>query len=131
MKSHKEKVEGETPGTTGLACDLGALAPDEREDHVSNAQAVLSGVEAVRETSDGYAFRLPAEPEVLAGVARFMALERRCCPFFRFALTIEPTQDDAWLELAGGDDVQEYLRTDLVARLQEQAPEPAAHAPHG
>jgi hypothetical protein len=57
--------------------------------------------------------------------------ERRCCPFFRFRLTIEPTQDDAWFELAGGDEVRDYLRTGLVARLQEQAPEPAAHAPPG
>lgn len=125
--------EGADPDapSAGIACDLGAIAPGEREDHLTNAEAVLSGVEEIRETGDGYAFRLPAEPDVLARVVRFIAYERRCCPFFRFSLTVEPTQADAWLELSGGSGVRAYLRTDLVSRLQERMPELAVHPARG
>ena len=114
-RSPTRPAEASTPP----ACDFDAIAPGDREDHAENAEALLLGTAEVRETANGYAFRLSADPDILGRAARFIAYERQCCPFFRFALTVEPGEEAAWLELGGGPRVKEYLRTDLVARIEE------------
>jgi hypothetical protein len=44
----------------------------------------------------------------LAGVAEWIALERRCCPFFRFQLDVEGETGPVWLRLTGAG-VKEFL----------------------
>lgn len=103
---------------SAIQCDLNAIHPEERKAHEARAQEVLSRVEEVRELHDGYALRLAADPDVLGSAGRFMARERLCCPFFRFALVAEGGEGPAWLELRGGSAVKEFLEHGLVAKLE-------------
>jgi hypothetical protein len=48
-----------------LACDLGALNADERMRRSTVAARVSARFQEVRETSNGYAARLDAEPELV------------------------------------------------------------------
>lgn len=108
---------------TGIACDLNVLDAEQRTRHAANAESLLTGAQAIVETPAGYAFRLSADTATLELAAAFMAHERRCCPFFRFDLTVRSDEDGAWLELGGSAAVKAYMRRDLLTRLQAARPD--------
>lgn len=54
------------------------------------------------ELSDGRVFRFPLTPEMLRDLAEIIDLERRCCPFLNFRLTVEAGAAVVALELTGG-----------------------------
>jgi hypothetical protein len=90
-----------------LVCNLDALTPPERARSAALRQALRTATLERAELSDGYAFRLSGEAS-LAGVAAWIALERRCCPFFRFQLDVEGETGPVWLRLTGAG-VKEFL----------------------
>lgn len=92
---------------TDIACNLLAIAADERPGHIERSGSLFGSVLEVQELADGYAFRLPVESETLLQAAQFIANERLCCPFFTFTLRIEPNQSAVWLTLTGDDAVKE------------------------
>jgi hypothetical protein len=47
-------------------------------------------------------------------VAEFVTLERRCCPFFDFALEVSADAPQVRLKIGGGPDVKEFMRSQLV-----------------
>lgn len=106
-----------------IACDLGVFDADERARHETNAQAVLTSADAVNETAHGYAFRLAADPVTLQRVGAFIAQESRCCPFFRFDLSIQPGAGEAWLEISGSTEVKAYMTSELLGQLQRSRPD--------
>ena len=71
-----------------FACDMGAIEPGQREQHLATTKQLFHATTDIRELPDGYAFRLPNEFDVLWKAAKFIALERLCCPFFGFALEV-------------------------------------------
>ena len=63
----------------------------------------------VRETEKGYAYRFPPDEARIEGLAELINLERQCCPFLRFSLTIEPGGGPLWLELSGPEGTKDFL----------------------
>ena len=96
-------------GQLVLACDLGALSEKERARRSIVARSVSARFREVRETSDGYAARLDAEPQLVQDALDWILLERRCCPFLRLELSFEPSPGPVWLRLGGGAGVKEFL----------------------
>lgn len=92
-----------------IACDPTAIDKDEREAHEKNATALFERITDLRERSDGYAFRLPAETEVVRSAGAFISRERLCCPFFRFTLEVTSDEGPVWLHLTGRDGVKAYV----------------------
>ncbi len=92
-----------------IACDPTALDEDERAVHAESATALFERVTDLRELSDGYAFRLPAETEVVREAGAFVSRERLCCPFFHFTLEVTPDEGPVWLHLTGRDGVKAYV----------------------
>lgn len=71
---------------------------------------------SARETgwlADGVRLRFTATPESLAMLTTFVDLERRCCAFLRFQLTVEPGGGPVWLELTGPPGAREFLLAEL------------------
>jgi hypothetical protein len=66
-----------------------------------------------RELLDGYAFRLLPENISLIEVAEFVSLERRCCPFFDFAVELERNNGPFWLKLRGDQGVKLFIRAEF------------------
>jgi hypothetical protein len=102
-----------------IACTLSGAELRERE------RTVLAGIRAherrVVERPDGYALELTASDEAIAAATTLIRLERHCCPFLRFTLTVEPAGGPIELALTGGAGVREFLSTWL-------APAPVAAA---
>jgi hypothetical protein len=92
-----------------LACDLGALSREERARRSTVASRVSGRFREVLETSDGYAARLEADPDLLQDALDWLLLERRCCPFLCLELRFEPSLGAVWLRFGGGPGVKEFL----------------------
>src|SRR5687767_2738657 len=96
-----------------FACDMTAIEASKRGQHMATIDELFRGTVEIREQPDGYAFRLPNEPEVLLKAAEFVALERLCCPFFGFNLEIEPEGGPLWLRLTGREGVKPFIRAEI------------------
>jgi hypothetical protein len=114
----------EPDATPPIACDLTAIPDQAREGHLLTTTQIFQAVQAIYEKPDGYTLRLPNEEGMWLSLARFVENERRCCPFFRFGLEVEPDGGPLWLRLAGAEGVKDLLQTLLAgqvdpARLQQ------------
>jgi hypothetical protein len=95
--------------SAGLACDLDALTPAQREQQAATAEQLRRLVLGVEELPDGWALRLPTSDDTLQLVAAFIANERVCCPFFEFTLNVTAEAGPTWLRLTGQPGVKEFL----------------------
>jgi hypothetical protein len=95
-----------------LACNVHAIPSELRPVHQANTERIFASVQEVQELPTGYALRLPNETDLLQTVVAFISYERLCCPFFRFALEIEPEQGPVWLKLTGDVDVKPFLASE-------------------
>jgi len=87
-------MAGEPNGIAELACDPSAIAASERAQHFTDASQLLRELAAERqELPNGIAFRFA--PDSFEAVARFIANERKCCPFASFEVTIAPAAGPA------------------------------------
>lgn len=107
-----------------FACDMTAIAPEDRDRHMATAYEVFQAVQSVRELPNGYAFRLPNNTTMLLKTAEFIANERLCCPFFGFTLEIEPDGGPLWVRLTGREGVKPFI----VAELGEALTPAITHA---
>jgi hypothetical protein len=90
-----------------VACSL--TGPELQERRRSILEKVSGAVSEVRETGDGYAYRFPSDGGWLPELARLIDLERQCCPFLRFRVTVEAGGGPIWLELSGPDGTKAFL----------------------
>ncbi len=90
-----------------------ALNPNERPLHIAVIRELFQNVQTVSELNDGYAFELPNKPEMLEMVTKFISKERFCCPFFGFAVVIEPESAKLWLQIRGRDGVKPFIRAEF------------------
>lgn len=106
--------------TPPLACVPGALPAAERPAHFALAARLFR--EAAREQRpapgdaggrvEGYAFRFDAP--AFDEVARFVANERRCCPFLTFTLELAPDGGPLWLRLTGPAGTRAFLEAEFL-----------------
>ncbi len=104
---------------TTFACDMFALTPEERVLHGEASERLFADVQEVRETSNGYAFRLPQESATLPKIAEFITYERLCCPFFAFNVEVEPQGGAIWLGLSGEEGIKPFVIAELGSHLKE------------
>jgi hypothetical protein len=96
-----------------FACVMDAIEPRKREPHIANARALFNRILEIIELDDGYAFRFSNEEDVLSQLTDFIVLERLCCPFFGFAVEVEPEGGAVWFRLTGRDGVKPFIKAEL------------------
>jgi len=114
-------MEQEHAQVSPFACNMSAIPPEERGQHLAAIEAVFGAVQEIRELPYGYAFRLPNEAAQLLQVADFINKERLCCPFFGFALQLEPEGGALWLSLTGREGVKPFIQAEIGHALAEAA----------
>ena len=86
-------MEITTANPPPLACLVDAIPREERAGHRERLRRLFGermlGRERLR---DGYAFRF--HPDDLIDLSRFVANERRCCPFLSFEVQVDPATGD-------------------------------------
>ena len=116
-----------TQSEVPIACNPHAVPAEQRERWMTVGTQLYAAVQEVQELPDGYAFRLPTDPEMLLLVAEDLNMERLCCPFLRFTLDIEPNGGPFWLRFTGDEGVKEFLRMSFESSnlLNEQVAQAA------
>jgi hypothetical protein len=120
MKGRKENTMlSDTVSTSEvevpIACDPTPITPDQRERWMEVGTQVYKAIREIQDLPDGYAFRLPNDPEMLLLVAEDLNFERLCCPFVRYTLEIEPNKGPFWLRMTGREGVKEFVRMEFEA----------------
>jgi hypothetical protein len=95
-----------------IACRLSEAEQAIREEEL--ARDIFSNCQEVIELADGYAFRFAGDGEWAAKLVEFIALERKCCPFFTFELVFEPQEGPIWLRLRGPEGVKDFVEQSFI-----------------
>jgi hypothetical protein len=98
-----------------LACDLDAISVSERPRYNELRRMLAASALGKRELPDGIAVKISTEHMALAQLAEWIALERKCCPFFEFKIEVAPESGPVWLSLTGRAGVKEFLAQTLGA----------------
>ena len=96
-----------------VACDRSVLTAEQRERHGDLRRQLREDVREVVELENGYAFGHSSDGAVLLAVAEFVALERLCCPFFEFGITVGRDGGPVWLRMTGEGEAKRVLEAEV------------------
>ena len=102
---------------TPLACNLKAIPAAERPHYNDLMKRLRTAVRERRQIPHGYAFGLDGKVIGLGELGEWMSMERQCCPFFSFQLSVA-AQDEQWLLALTGPSGVEAL-------IEQEFPDPA------
>ena len=101
-----------TNSTFDLVCVPGAIAPSELAAHFELGRRLFAERAEERiELPSGIALRLAGDD--FPQVARFVANERKCCPFLYIEVDIAPGGGPMWLRLSGPRGTRELIEAEL------------------
>jgi hypothetical protein len=95
-----------------LACLPSAIPAAERQAHFSLARELFDRrAQERRDLPNGYAIRFA--DDAFEAAVRFVANERKCCPFMTFELIVAPESGPIWLRMTGPEGTRGVLQTEL------------------
>ena len=101
-----------------IAClrldDVSSLETQKK--HAALRGSLEQGILEIEARETGYAFRFPLEDGLFRDLAEYITYERLCCPFFHFALELDPGKEEVRLVLTGGPGVKDFLTVELAGR---------------
>lgn len=103
---------------TIFACNMTAIDPTQRQEHIENTTQLLEMVKTTQERPDGYALEFDLDTTTLLRATQFISLERLCCPFFGFRLELKPEATTFWLGLSGPQGVKPFIEAELGFKVQ-------------
>jgi len=90
-----------------LSC---ALLPDELNERLGLIKEELFDANIdTEELDDGYIFYFNDENELADKVLDFVKIEKKCCPFFKFDVSILPFSRGIALKVSGGPRVKDFI----------------------
>jgi hypothetical protein len=116
QQSRKTTMKNEKKDEAVFMCRLDALDTAERARYQELRKQLHAGVQEVKELPNGYAFRLSADSRTILLAAEWITFERRCCPFFNFALDIESEKQSLWLNATGREGVKAFMQLEMGVR---------------
>ena len=93
------------------SCNMGAFTEQEMAEYQELATHLRSSVQEIKELKNGFAFKLPADAVV--ATSQWINYERKCCPFFDFALEIPKDSGPVWLRITGERGIKDFIRTEF------------------
>jgi hypothetical protein len=94
-------------------CNIKALNPAERAEHKQLTDKLIAARKEIVETEKGYEFQFDPSTVSLAELARWVAAEGKCCPFFDFHIDLERAGSLLCLRLTGEDGIKPFIRTEF------------------
>jgi hypothetical protein len=92
---------------TPIACTLSEPELRRREETV--LKSFFAQIRRVEARPDGYAIQVNETEEGLATALSLIQVERLCCPFLRFDLTVEAGKGPVRLALTGATGAKDFL----------------------
>jgi hypothetical protein len=97
----------------GFYCDRLVLTADQRKHKAELEKVLRSLITGVHELSDGYQFEFPPETHTLQMLSEWIGMERTCCPFFEFDLSLQAEAGPLSMSLRGREGVKQFIRADF------------------
>ncbi len=94
-----------------IACTLTDAAFQQRRTEM--LPRIQEQIQSLKLLDAGYALEFAADEAVLEDVFRLIQLERQCCAFLQFDLTLEPDHGPVWLSLTGPEGTKAFLENVL------------------
>jgi hypothetical protein len=94
-------------------CNIKALNPAERAEHKQLTDKLIAARKEIVETEKGYEFQFDPSTVSLGELARWVAAEGKCCPFFDFHIDLERAGSLLCLRLTGEDGIKPFIRTEF------------------
>jgi len=98
-----------------------AVAPEVKDRHREIWGIVERRALGIDELEAGYAIRFPMEDTLFLNLAELITYERLCCPFLKFDLELKSGAEEVSLRFTGGDDVKQYLITELAPLMKQMS----------
>lgn len=98
---------GRKMNTVPVACSLSSEELRQRRDGV--LAKLAQAIQSTQERKEGYLYQFAPTEEILELLFHTVNLERQCCPFLRFQVTLEPGGGPIWLELTGPEGTQDFI----------------------
>jgi hypothetical protein len=96
-----------------LVCRTDAIEASERLARSARIERLFRDAALARQAvSGGYAFRFAAHE--IEEIARFVALERRCCPFLEFSIDVPAEDGPVWLVVTGPRGSEAVIEAELL-----------------
>lgn len=102
-----------TDNDTSFACNMAALDAEEKTRVLDLLEELKAKRLEVKEMPNGFAFRYAMDADTFLQAAEFITLERRCCSFFEFELSIEKEGGAMWLRLKGPEGVKDFIKIEF------------------
>ena len=91
-----------------IACSLTNDELQERRKNILNK--IAASLIDSEELPDGFRYRFSIDDSLLQNLITVINLERKCCPFIDFKLSLEAGKDYASLDLTGGQGAKEAIK---------------------
>ena len=112
-------LTAQTSGETPFVCNLQALSVMERVKHLRLTSRLAQALLKTTEISEGYSFEIDGRRFPLMDLATWTDFERRCCPFFDFALELRRENGPVYLRLTGREGVKQFIRAEFSSQPSE------------
>jgi hypothetical protein len=93
------------------SCNMAAFSAQDLEQYRALSETLRTSLQETKELGNGYAFKLPADK--LVSTSQWISYERRCCPFFDFALEAPREGGPLWLRITGERGVKQFIATEF------------------
>src|SRR6185436_8905111 len=95
-----------------ITCSLTSTELQERRRTV--LEKLREAVVEVKELADGFAYSFPSDGNRFPELAAMIELERQCCPFLQFRVTVAAGQGPLTLEITGPEGTKDFLLSTFV-----------------
>lgn len=113
IRKGEETLNSASDSCGGLACDMTAIPPDERSNHVSRIRWLFGErASSQHEISDGFSFEFRRGG--LEEVLRVIAEEQKCCPFLAVSLKVDPHKVPVHLAITSAEGGGAIIEADLL-----------------
>jgi len=98
-----------------IGCDLTVFSSEERTNHEMKSLEVITKSKRITELTDGYSFYHDYSEETFTSIAKWIAGESKCCPFFTFELALEPLEKgyEIAVRLRGSKEIKQFLTVEF------------------
>jgi len=110
---HLEKFKMTQPK---FYCNTNALNPAERTQHKALTETLIANRKNSTELPQGYEFQFSPSTVSLTELAKWVATESKCCPFFDFHIDFEREGRLLCLRLTGAEGIKPFIRAEFQVR---------------
>ena len=90
-----------------IVCTLGPAALQARREDLLGS--LVRRADERLDLLHGYRVRFSAADDILPAIASVIDVERQCCRFLTFHVTVEPDDGPIWLEFTGPPGTKDFL----------------------